>query len=176
VIGAETVSRTVERTGLQRAGARAAARRFAAPVSAALCACAAFALAGASAYGGPLGRAAGAVKVDDHAALHLVKAAGSVLYEQGSATGTLPGPTSVRMTIGSSVTASFTISTRAGSISGSGAAKLKSSGRYASFAGSLTVAKGSGRYAKAHGKGALYGVIDRRTHAVTVTTVGTLYS
>jgi hypothetical protein len=179
VIGAETVSRTVERAGLQRGGARAAEGRFAAPVSAALCACAALALAAAPAaagvHGGPLGRAAGMVKVDDHAALHLVKAAGSVLYEQGSATGTLPGPTSVRMTIGSSVTASFTISTRAGSISGSGAAKLKSSGRYASFGGSLTVAKGSGRYAKAHGKGALYGVIDRRTHAVTVTTVGTLH-
>lgn len=145
-----------------------------------LCACAALALVGtaavaASARPGPSGRAAGTVKVDDHAALHLVKAVGSVLYEQGSATGTLPGATRVRMVIGSSVTASFTISTHGGSISGSGAAKLKSSARYASFGGSLSVAQGSGRYAHAHGKGALYGVIDRRTHAVTVTTIGTLY-
>lgn len=105
----------------------------------------------------------------------MVRAVGAVLYEQGSASGTLPGPTNVRMVIGSSVTASFTISTPNGSISGLGVAKLKSSGRYASFGGSLSVAKGSGRYTGAHGKGSLYGVIDRRTHAVTVTTVGTLY-
>jgi hypothetical protein len=179
VIGAQTVSRAAAGTRLRRIPARTRGRRRVALASAALCSSAALALLGGtaatSARSGAAARAAGSVKVDDHAALHLVKAAGSTLYEQGRSTGTLPGPTSVRMVIGSSITASFTISTHGGSISGSGAAKLKSSGRYASFGGSLSVAKGSGRYARAHGKGALYGVIDRRTHALTVTTVGTLY-
>jgi hypothetical protein len=119
--------------------------------------------------------AARSVKVDDNAHLHLVKTSGAVLYEHGSASGTLPGATSVRMVISSHVKASFTIDAQGGSISGTGSAGLKSTGRYASFGGSLKVTKGTGRYSGAHGKGGLYGVYDRRTHAVTVKTKGTLY-
>jgi hypothetical protein len=80
----------------------------------------------------------------------------------------------VRLTLGSTVTASFTIRTRDGTIYGSGRAALHSSGRYASFGGSLSVSHGTGRYVDAHGNGKLYGVIDRRTSALTVQTIGTL--
>ena len=76
--------------------------------------------------------------------------------------------------VGSTVIASFTIQTRYGTIYGSGRAALHSSGRYASFGGSLSVSHGTGSYAHAHGGGKLYGVIDRRTSALTVQTVGTL--
>lgn len=115
-----------------------------------------------------------AVRVDDHATLHLVKYAGSILIEEGSATGSLPGHARVRLRITSKVSARFTIRTRRGTIAGRGGAKLKSSARYASFGGWLSVAHGRGRYAGAHGNGRLYGVINRRTHALTVTTVGVL--
>lgn len=118
---------------------------------------------------------AGVVSVDDLAHLHLVKSSGSLLIEEGQATGALPGKTVVRMHVGSRVTASFTITTAHGSITGTGSAALKSSGLYASFGGTLSVTGGSGHYAHAHGKGGLYGTIDRRTHAVTVKTAGTLY-
>lgn len=115
------------------------------------------------------------LSVDDTGHLHLVKAVGSVLMEEGAAAGTLPGEAKVRMTVSSTVTASFSIAARAGTISGHGRATLHSSGRYASFGGSLSVTGGSGRYAHARGSGRLYGVIDRRTDALTVQTIGSLH-
>jgi hypothetical protein len=115
------------------------------------------------------------VNVDDHASLHMIKAYGQTLVEEGYASGTLPGRTLVHLTLGSKVTASFTIWTRSGAIKGGGGASLHSSSRYASFGGWLSVAGGGGRYARAHGKGSLYGVLDRRTHALTVKTFGTLF-
>lgn len=115
-----------------------------------------------------------ALSVNDTGHLHLLKAFGSVLMEEGAAAGTLPGLARVRLTVGSTVTASFSIRTSGGTIYGSGRAALHSSGRYASFGGSLSVSHGSGRFAHAHGRGKLYGVIDRRTSALTVQTIGTL--
>jgi hypothetical protein len=115
-----------------------------------------------------------AVSVDDTGHLHLLKAFGSVLLEEGAAAGTLPGLAKVRLVVGSTVIASFTIQTKYGTIDGSGSAALHSSGRYASFGGSLSVSHGTGSYAHAHGSGKLYGVIDRRSSALTVQTVGTL--
>ncbi len=70
--------------------------------------------------------------------------------------------------------ASFTIQTKHGTIYGSGSAALHSSGKYASFGGTLSVSHGTGSYAHARGSGKLYGVIDRRTSALTVQTAGTL--
>jgi hypothetical protein len=115
-----------------------------------------------------------ALSVNDTGHLHLLKAFGSVLLEEGSAGGTLPGMAKVRLLVGSTVIASFTIQTKSGTIYGSGRAALHSSGRYASFGGSLSVSHGTGSYSHAHGSGKLYGVIDRRTSALTVQTVGTL--
>jgi hypothetical protein len=121
-----------------------------------------------------VGWAARTVGVNDTGRLRLLKAFGSVLLEEGHATGTLPGQTRVRLTVGGSVTASFWIRAAGGTIYGTGGATLHSSGRYASFGGWLRVSRGSGRYAHARGSGRLYGAIDRRTDALTVQTVGTL--
>jgi len=76
--------------------------------------------------------------------------------------------------IGSAFTGSFTIVTRFGSISGDGTAALHGSGRYESFAGSMVVTGGSGRYAHARGHAGLFGTFDRRTYAVVIQTTGTL--
>jgi len=122
----------------------------------------------------PAARAAHTLKVTDTGHLHYLHSSGSLLLEEGSATGTVPGNLKVRFNVGATVTAKFTLYPRnGGSISGHAEGKLHSSGRYASFGGTMSVKAGSGRYSHAHGHGGFYGVIDRETYALTVQTTGT---
>jgi hypothetical protein len=117
------------------------------------------------------------LKVNDSGHLHLLQAYGEVINEEGKASGSLPGTVFVHMTVGANaITASFRIrSEGGGSIEGHGQADLHSSGRYSSFAGTLSVGHGSGRYAHAHGQGKLYGTIERTpTKHLTVQTIGNL--
>jgi hypothetical protein len=124
----------------------------------------------------PAARAARVLNIDDTGKLRLLNASGAVLQEEGPATGTLVGTVKVRLTVHATIAAVFTITARGGgSIAGSAVATLHSSQRYSSFGGTLTVERGAGRYAHARGGGKLYGVIDRRTHALTVQTVGQLH-
>jgi hypothetical protein len=118
--------------------------------------------------------AARTLNVTDEAHLHYVRESGSSLQEEGQATGGLPGRVQVRFNVGATVYASFSISTRYGSISGSGSGKLGGTGVWASFGGTMTVTHGTGRYSHAHGHGGFYGVINRHTYASTVQTTGTL--
>jgi hypothetical protein len=120
-------------------------------------------------------RIARTASVNDTGHLHLVNASGSILNEAGAASGTLPGRVRVRLTVRASVTASFTLEARGGSIVGHGSAVLHSSREFSSFGGSLSVDRGTGRYAHAGGGGKLYGVIDRGNDALTVQTVGQLH-
>jgi len=110
----------------------------------------------------------------DTAHLHYVSASGSLLFEEGSASGSLPGKMQLHGEVGPTLSASFTVSLHGGTISGRGTAKAHGAGRYESFAGSLTITGGTGRYAHAHGHAGLYGVFDRRTYALTVQTTGRL--
>jgi hypothetical protein len=106
--------------------------------------------------------------------LHLVKAEGSQLIEEGSVSGALAGSARAAMHTGAQFTASFTIRTREGSITGHGQATPHGSGRYQSFAGSFTATSGTGRYTHVKGRAGLYGVFDRRTDSVVIQTTGTL--
>ena len=106
--------------------------------------------------------------------LHLVKAEGSQLIEEGSVSGSLAGSARAALHTGALFTASFTIRTREGSITGRGQATPHGSGRYQSFAGSFTATSGSGRYTHIKGRAGLYGVFDRRTDSVEIQTTGTL--
>jgi hypothetical protein len=127
---------------------------------------------------GAVGRTAHALSVKDEGHLHNVskETSGATLVEEGPVTGTIPGTVKVDFDIGPTVTASFTIYAKGGgSISGHGKGTLHSTSLYSTFGGSLTVTRGTGRYAHAHGTGGLYGAIDRRTYALTVQTIGTLY-
>lgn len=134
-----------------------------------------FALSGGASAAAPAGaHTARSVSVNDTGHLHLLKYSGSVMLEEGPAAGTLPGKARVRMIVGATVSATFTITVHGGSISGSGSAALHSSGRYSSFGGSLRVVRGTGRFRHARGGGKLYGTLDRRTHALVVQTIGTL--
>jgi hypothetical protein len=123
----------------------------------------------------PSAKTARVASVNDTGHLLLLNASGAVLREVGPASGTLPGRVKVRLVVRATVTASFTIETRGGSISGSGSATLHSERRYSSFGGSLSVNGGTGRYAHAAGSGQLYGVIDRVDDTLTVQTVGQLH-
>jgi hypothetical protein len=71
--------------------------------------------------------------------LHLVKASGSLLYEEGPATGPLRGHMVAHLNLGATFNGSFSVYTREGSIAGRGTASPRGSGRYKSFAGTLTL-------------------------------------
>jgi hypothetical protein len=160
---------------------RGTSQREVAVIGAALVLAAAWAhaaSAAARASAAPDARAARTLSVNDTGYLHLLHASGEILSEAGPVSGTLPGTVRVRLDVGTEdVTASFTINARGGgSIVGHGRAALRSSGRYSSFRGSLSVTGGTGRFAHAHGTGKLYGVIERRSDNLTVQTrEGTLH-
>jgi hypothetical protein len=124
---------------------------------------------------GRTGLAERTLAVDDQARLHYVRESGSDLLEEGQATGGLPGHVRVQFNVGATVYASFSISTRSGSISGSGSGKLRGTGAWESFGGTMTVTHGTGRYSDAHGHGGFYGAINRHTYASSVQTTGTLH-
>jgi len=115
-----------------------------------------------------------ALRATDVAHLRYLSASGSLLHERGSATGTLPGSMRADVRIEATFSGNFTIYARGGSIRGRGVAIPHGAGVYESFAGSLTVTGGSGRFARAHGKAKLYGTFNRNSYAMLVQTVGTL--
>jgi hypothetical protein len=115
-----------------------------------------------------------ALKASDTAHLRYLSASGSLLIEEGQASGTLPGKMRAHVDIGSTFTGSFVTYTRYGTIVGHGTATPHGSGTYESFSGKLVVTGGSGRYAHAHGTAGLYGTFDRDNYAFVVQTTGTL--
>jgi hypothetical protein len=125
-------------------------------------------------HGLPFAHLARTLNVTDEARLHYHETAGSSLIEEGRATGGLPGEVKVHFTVGPTVSATFTISTHSGTLIGRGSGVLHSSGTYASFRGSMSITRGTGRYLHAHGHGGFYGVLNRRTYALTVQTTGSL--
>ena len=117
------------------------------------------------------------VSVKDEGRLRLVKSSGSLLIDEGPASGTIPGKVRVRFTYDGNptVNAQITIYGHAGDIEAQGGGRLSSpTSSSPSFAGTLTIRGGSGRYAHASGSGHLYGVFYRRSYAMVVQTEGTL--
>jgi hypothetical protein len=139
----------------------------------ALCAAAAPVIAGARVP--TRANAASSISGDDNAKLHYVHVSGSTLFEEGYATGSLPGHVRAYLHVGATFNGSFTIYARDGSISGRGTATPHGSGVEQSFSGSLLITGGSGRYARARGHGRLYGTYNRRTYAVELQPRGTIY-
>ena len=119
-------------------------------------------------------RAARTLKATDSAHLRYISASGSLLYEEGKASGTLPGSMRVHFDVGATFSGSFTIYTHGGTITGHGTATPHGAGVYESFSGSLVVTRGSGRYAHAHGRAGLYGTFNRDTYGLVVQTTGAL--
>jgi hypothetical protein len=123
----------------------------------------------------PYARVARAITGTETTHLHLVSTEGSLLFEEGTTTGSLSGHAKAQFEVGATFKGTITIATRSGDIKGHGTAKPRGSGRYQSFSGTLLVTGGTGRYAHAHGTSGFYGVFDRRTFAVTTQTTGRFY-
>jgi hypothetical protein len=121
-----------------------------------------------------LARTARVLAATDTANLHYVSASGSLLLDEGKASGTLPGSMRVHLNLGTTFTSTFTIFASGGSISGHGSAKPHGFGKYESFAGTLIVTGGTGRYAHARGRGRFYGTFNRSNYALVVKTTGSL--
>jgi hypothetical protein len=126
----------------------------------------------------PLARAAKAMSVRDRSELHLVRADGETLIEEGSATGTLPGTVKIRLYInaaGGTARASFTLYLRDGTLSGQSSGRANGGhGGWESFNGTMRLTRGTRRYAHASGSGNMYGAIFRRTDKLIVQEYGRL--
>jgi hypothetical protein len=129
------------------------------------------AAAGAARTAAPSAHAARTLSLDESGRLHMTSKHGFTLNEQGSASGTIPGPIYVHLSVVSTnrVTAEVNIYPSGGSISGQGSASYLRGTTTASFSGSMTIGRGSGSYAHAHGSGLSFsGTIQRSNDAVTV--------
>jgi hypothetical protein len=132
----------------------------------------------ASTAASPQALRASVVSVRDSSELHLVKAVGETLLEEGRVTGTLPGAvrTRVRINAGAgTATSRFTFYLHGGSLTGhaSGVANAGHGG-WESFAGTMWLDRGTGRYAHASGSGKMYGALYRPNDRLRVQTIGRL--
>jgi hypothetical protein len=125
----------------------------------------------------PSARAATSISLNESGQLRLVSKQGFTLNERGTASGTIRGPISVRLTIVSTdrVSAEVTISPSGGSISGHGTASYHKGEASASFSGTLAISHGSGSYAHAQGSDLSFsGTIARSNEAIAVHLSGRL--
>jgi hypothetical protein len=138
-------------------------------------ACQALIGAQAMASGNTIGaHSASALNGTATARLHLIRSEGSQLIEAGPVSGVLNGSATARVHAGAVFSGTFTIHTRAGSITGHGSATPHGTGRYQSFSGSFVAIAGRARYARVRGTGGLYGVFDRRSDSVVIQITGKL--
>ncbi len=109
----------------------------------------------------------------DTAHLELLHQDETLLFEEGKATGVLPGRMRAQLRVAQhQFSGTCTIYTNGGSITGHGVATPSGSGRYQSFKGTLTITGGTGRFRGAHGQTGLYGTFDRRTFSLVIQTTG----
>jgi hypothetical protein len=102
--------------------------------------------------------------------LHLTRKSGNVIYESGTATGTLPGTVKARfVTSIAKVTGTVTFYPYSGgSLTLNAVGYPQSASTVTRFTGSVAVRKGSGRFRNALGSGTFNGTANRKTWAVTV--------
>jgi hypothetical protein len=128
------------------------------------------AFAGASARAAAA-RVAGTLSLSDTGHLHLTSHHSFTLNEQGSALGTISGTIYIHLNVVSTnrVTAEVNIYPSGGSLTGYANASYHPSGGVASFNGTMSVQRGTGRYRGARGSGLSFtGTIQRSNDAVTV--------
>jgi hypothetical protein len=127
--------------------------------------------AGAPASSAAAARAAGTISLNDTGHLHRTSHHGFTLDEEGFASGTIAGTIFIHLKIVSTnrVTAEVSIYPSGSSITGYATAAYRPSGAVASFSGTLTIERGTGRYRGAHGTGLSFtGTVQRSNDAVTV--------
>ncbi len=123
----------------------------------------------------PRASASTTLSLNETGHLRLTSHHGFTLNEQGSASGTIAGTIYIHLHVVSTnhVTAEVNIYPRGGSLTGYANASYHPNGGVATFDGTMTIARGSGRYSHAHGSGLSFtGTIQRATDAVTVHVAG----
>ena len=133
--------------------------------------------AGAVAKAGPIGVLARAMALNLTVHMHLVGRPGHLLVEQGRVSGTFSGSAFSRNTaLGSNQGVStFTISSKAGSLSGRASSRGHVVGPTAYFVGSGTITGGTGTWAHAAGSHLQFsGTMDRQNYNVTDRVTGTV--
>jgi hypothetical protein len=121
--------------------------------------------------GSPPARAARTITLNESGQLHRTSHSGLKLNEQGSASGTIKGTIYIHLDVVSPnrVTAEVNIYPSGGSLTGSGSADYRVNGGTASFSGTMSIDRGSGSYAGAHGSGLSFsGTIQRLSGSVAV--------
>jgi hypothetical protein len=109
--------------------------------------------------------------------LHRTSSHGFLVNEQGSASGTIDGTIYIHLHVVATnrVTAEVNIYPRSGSLSGYAEADYRVQGATATFSGSLSIRRGTGTYAHAHGSGLSFtGTIQRSDDATTVSLRGSI--
>jgi len=133
-----------------------------------------------SAAGGiesPPALAARTLSLNETGHLHRTSSSGLKLNEQGSASGTIKGTIYIHLDVVSPnrVTAEVNIYLNGGSLTGFGSANYRVNGGTASFSGTMSINRGSGSYAHAHGSGLSFsGTIQRLSGSVTVHLSGSM--
>jgi hypothetical protein len=125
----------------------------------------------------PHARESKTVSLHESGDLRLTSRHGFTLNEQGTGTGTISGTIYVHLKIDSTkeVTAEMNIYLKGGSITGQASAAYRREGATGHFDGSLSIVRGTGSYANAHGSGLSFsGTIQRSNYAVTVHVSGTV--
>jgi hypothetical protein len=115
------------------------------------------------------------ISLNENGSLHLTSKNGFTLNEQGPASGTVSGTIYVHLSIVSSsrVTAELNIYPHGGSLTAQGSASYRKLSTLARFSGTMSIERGSGSYARAHGSGLSFsGTIQRSNDAVTVHVAG----
>lgn len=117
------------------------------------------------------------VSLSESGRLRLTSKKGFTLNERGAASGTIAGSIYIHLHLVSDtkVTAEVNIYPREGSLTGSGSATYHVVGGYAAFSGTLSITRGSGKYARARASGLRFtGTIQRRDDSVSVRLSGPL--
>jgi hypothetical protein len=117
------------------------------------------------------------ISLNESGRLRLTSKKGFTLNERGSASGTIAGSIYIHLHLVSrtKVTAEVNIYPREGSLTGNGSASYHVVGGYATFSGTLSITRGTGKYARARASGLRFtGTIQRRDDSVSVHLSGSL--
>jgi hypothetical protein len=111
----------------------------------------------------------------EHVTLTLVKKSGTNFQHKGRASGTVAGSVTSRIALSSlSIAGTVTVRAKNGTLQLKVRGTARSGGLRSKFDGTATMSGGTGRYAKASGKGTFTGVVNRRTWAATIDARGSL--
>jgi len=126
----------------------------------------------------PLSVSARTISLDLIGRLHLKSKHGFTLNEQGSVSGTIAGTIYVHLKAVSTsrVTAEVNIYPSGGSLSATGSARYRRAGTTATFSGSMSINRGTGRYSHVRSSNLSFSgtIYESKNDAITVHVTGTV--